>query len=448
MEPKVSIILPSLNVVDYISECIESIIGQTLKEIEIICIDAGSVDGTYEVLQKYAQQDNRIILLHSPEKSYGKQVNMGMQIARGKYIAIVETDDFVEKEMYKTLYYLAESNDVDYAKADYDSFITLKSGKRIYTQRRLFSKKDELYGTVFAPSDELSIFQHDTAIWKGIYNRSFLQNNFIEFNETSGAAFQDIGFMLQVLCKAQKVIYAKHSFYRYRMDREESSSNNLHGLRYAYQEFKRLYSIGLLEHNTEDKCLQGIYQRMGGVFLSEIEKILKRFDGSADVGGKKEAVNYYEWFCSKLQKALAQGILRKTDYPEQEWFKLKMLLHSLPGYADYLFVQDQISKEAEKEFLLGFENKKVIIFGSGLRGRHLYEKLYRKDFEVAAFCDNNKEIWGNAIGDIQVKSLLECMNEYKDAVYVIACRNYANEISMQLLDYGIERANIQIFGQV
>ena len=84
MDFKISIILPSLNVVDYISECIESVLTQTLSEIEIICVDAASSDGTYETLEKYAKQDSRIKLLHSEKKSYGKQVNMGLSIAEGK----------------------------------------------------------------------------------------------------------------------------------------------------------------------------------------------------------------------------------------------------------------------------------------------------------------------------------------------------------------------------
>ena len=74
MEAKVTIILPSLNVAEYIGECLESVTGQTLKELEIICVDAGSTDGTWGILQSFAQKDKRIKLLHSREKSYGSQI--------------------------------------------------------------------------------------------------------------------------------------------------------------------------------------------------------------------------------------------------------------------------------------------------------------------------------------------------------------------------------------
>ena len=99
MKAKVSVILPSLNVADYIEECMDSLLRQTLQELEILCIDAGSTDGTEEVLRQYAKSDPRIILLHSDIKSYGKQVNMGLAYVSGEYVAILETDDWIVPEI-------------------------------------------------------------------------------------------------------------------------------------------------------------------------------------------------------------------------------------------------------------------------------------------------------------------------------------------------------------
>ena len=82
--PVVSILMPSLNVVKYISECMESVIRQTLKDIEIICIDAGSTDGTFEKLVEYTEKDNRIRIIKSDRKSYGYQMNLGIDAAKGE----------------------------------------------------------------------------------------------------------------------------------------------------------------------------------------------------------------------------------------------------------------------------------------------------------------------------------------------------------------------------
>lgn len=110
--PLISVIMPSYNVKKYIRTCMESVLSQTLQDMEILIIDAGSEDGTLEVLQEYADRDDRICLVHSEKKSYGYQVNIGIQMARGKYIGIVETDDFIEPDMYGTLYEWADRKSV------------------------------------------------------------------------------------------------------------------------------------------------------------------------------------------------------------------------------------------------------------------------------------------------------------------------------------------------
>lgn len=101
MREKVTVLLPSLNVAGFIEECLISVTGQTLKELEILCIDAGSTDGTLEILESYAKKDKRIRVLHSDRKSYGYQINKGMDMALGEYLGIVETDDYIAENMYE-----------------------------------------------------------------------------------------------------------------------------------------------------------------------------------------------------------------------------------------------------------------------------------------------------------------------------------------------------------
>lgn len=108
-EPKVSVLIPSLNVAPYIEECLQSVINQSLKDIEIICIDANSTDGTLEILKDYAKKDSRIKLIVSEKKSYGYQMNLGLKAARGEYIGIVESDDYIKPLMFERLYRVATS---------------------------------------------------------------------------------------------------------------------------------------------------------------------------------------------------------------------------------------------------------------------------------------------------------------------------------------------------
>ena len=125
---KVSVILPSYNVGHYIDECLQSVINQSLLDIEIICVDADSVDGTKEIIGSYLS-DSRIKLVTSQKKSYGYQVNLGMSLARGEYVSIVETDDFIAADMLEKLYSIAKKEDADIVKCGYYAFITGLDGK-------------------------------------------------------------------------------------------------------------------------------------------------------------------------------------------------------------------------------------------------------------------------------------------------------------------------------
>ena len=150
---KVSIIMPSLNVVDYIDECIQSALHQTIRKKEILCIDAGSTDGTWEKLQDYAKNPEYagiMKVIHSEKRSYGYQVNLGIRQAQGEYVAILETDDFIDLNMYQELYDCATAHHAEVVKADFDLFVTAPNKKRYYETVRLF-RDDSCYDRMIDP---------------------------------------------------------------------------------------------------------------------------------------------------------------------------------------------------------------------------------------------------------------------------------------------------------
>ena len=166
--PAISVLMPSLNVGPYISQCVESVCNQTLKDLEILCIDAGSTDGTREILQELAEKDSRIRIIDSDKKSYGHQMNLGLKAARGQYIGIVETDDYIDTEMYESLLEAAEKYNVEVVKANYynnqngmDMFYELLVGLP--------------YERVIHPRDHLSLLTRRPSIWSGLYKKNFLE---------------------------------------------------------------------------------------------------------------------------------------------------------------------------------------------------------------------------------------------------------------------------------
>lgn len=111
--PEISIIVPVYNVEKYLKKCIDSIISQTYKNIEIILIDDGSTDKSGEICDEYASNDNRIIVVHKENGGLSSARNAGIDMAQGKYLGFVDSDDYIEKDMYETLYKNLVDNDAD-----------------------------------------------------------------------------------------------------------------------------------------------------------------------------------------------------------------------------------------------------------------------------------------------------------------------------------------------
>ena len=216
-KPCVSVLMPSLNVGKYIRQSLESVINQTLEDIEVICIDAGSTDGTLEIIQELASQYPNVSVLASPVKSYGAQMNLGLAAAQGEYIGIVETDDYIDSDAFEKLYRLAADNGCDIAKANRYSLCEA-SDEYVEVLRGL------PYNRVFKPVPDLpNIFNPAPCIWTAIYKRDFLIDNRIDYMESPGASFQDTGFVYKTYLAAEKMILTHDAFLHYRIDNENSS---------------------------------------------------------------------------------------------------------------------------------------------------------------------------------------------------------------------------------
>lgn len=126
----VSVLVPIYNVEKYLSQCLDSLCAQTLKNIEFICINDGSTDNSGNILEKYAKNDSRFKIITKPNSGYGDSMNVGLEAATGEYIGIVESDDFAEPNMFEKLYKAAKNNNLDIVKSNC-FFIAQKKGLRI-----------------------------------------------------------------------------------------------------------------------------------------------------------------------------------------------------------------------------------------------------------------------------------------------------------------------------
>ena len=220
-KPKVSIVMPTYNVEKYFRQCIESVINQTLKEIEIIPVDDGSPDNCGKIMDEYAEKDKRIKPIHKENGGYGLAVNLGIEKAMGEYIAILETDDWVEPNAYELLYNEAKRNDTDMTKCMfyiYNSFYKHKSVK-LY-DNNFFSFVDAPK-EVFTLKEYPQILYKHASVWAAIYKSSFIKE--IKFIEKF--SYQDVLFIAEVLCKANRISFLKKYLIQYRIEENQNSSS-------------------------------------------------------------------------------------------------------------------------------------------------------------------------------------------------------------------------------
>ena len=117
--PAVSLLVPIYNVERYLAECLDSALGQSLRDIEIICINDGSTDSSRKIIERYLQADPRVRVIDKPNSGYGASMNQGLDAARGEYVGILESDDFFESDALERLLDAARACDAQVAKADF-----------------------------------------------------------------------------------------------------------------------------------------------------------------------------------------------------------------------------------------------------------------------------------------------------------------------------------------
>lgn len=427
----ISIIMPSLNVAEYIEECLQSVINQTLHDIEIICIDAGSTDGTIEIIQEYAQKDARIKILYSDVKSYGYQMNMGIQAARGEYIGIVETDDAVLPEMYEKLYMHAKNNQVDFVKSNYMNY--LSSCNNIKYLEVINPSTADVGDTVLhledCPHYRLADINH---IWSAIYRKNFLIENQLWFNETPGASFQDTSFSILVGMMADSCIYVPDCYYQYRVDRPESSVKSE----------KKVFCV------KDEMKYVDMYLRMKG--FDEKQILIETSSVKIDV---------YWWNLLRLSKnarkefreAIVNEINRIAQFhyekKEQEWI-VELILDE-DRLEKFIKQKDVIKQHfLDVVYRADLYNGYVIIGAGKLFDKMLMFQEISGKHIIKGVCDNSHLIQGRCKGQYRIKGVEEMIDIARNEQWLILNQYHNKEILEQLLMNGIKAEKIDLITSI
>lgn len=224
--PKVSVIIPVYNAEKYLKECLDSIINQTLKEIEIICVDDGSTDNSLEILKEYEKKDERVKIIQQKNQFAGVARNNGLKVATGDWVTFIDSDDFCELTALENLYKIAEENELDFIKCSSKCFnealqqyenidwYTNKKAENLFNKVTCFDEyPDILYGICDTP-------------WSGLYKMSFVKENNIYFPNFQ--CVHDRSFFLKCLLTAKRILITDIYFVHHRVEREGSLINQKH----------------------------------------------------------------------------------------------------------------------------------------------------------------------------------------------------------------------------
>ena len=209
-KPKLSIIIPVYNTAKYLHQCMDSIVSQSLSEIEIVLIDDGSTDGSEKICDSYTKNDCRIKVVHKVNEGLSAARNDGINVSTAPYIMFVDSDDWVEPDFCKLPYSLAKDSNSD---------LILFSFNRIYSDGTSIREDPGIQTGELSESEALKYnLKFTPAVWLGLYHRSLF--NTIKF--PNGKLYEEVGVSHRLIHEAKKIFLINKSLYNYRQDREGS----------------------------------------------------------------------------------------------------------------------------------------------------------------------------------------------------------------------------------
>lgn len=252
-EVKVSIIIPVYNNEFYLRKCLDSVINQTLKEIEIIIINDGSTDNSLEIIKEYRNRDKRIIIINKENEGVSKTRNRGLDICKGQYIQFIDSDDYIDNNMIESMYNVATNNKLDIVMCGYKKIIDDKEYNNLPTIEIDNIINKEIIVKYLTNSYESKILWF---VWKNMYKNELLSLNNIKFKENLRFG-EDSIFNLECFLEAQRIMAIDQCFYNYRYNPNSLTSKKykdylFSNLNIQYKEKISIYKKYSLENLMKD----------------------------------------------------------------------------------------------------------------------------------------------------------------------------------------------------
>ena len=275
---KVSIVVPVYNVEKYIDRCLESLVNQTLKDIEIIVVNDGSTDNSKEVIEKYQKEYPEMLKVYTIKNSgAAKARNIGLEKASGEYIGFVDSDDFVSKTMFEELYNKAINDNADIVKCAY---------YRVQEDKCIERETDSEYDYGKSIHEDKSLIINSTPyIWNKIFRKKMLDSYKIKFPDIQ--IYEDLVFTYKSFMVANKISKVNNPLYYYIVIRENSLTFKFSEKRFdIFPAFKELTSFA-----KKIDCLEELREEMLFILLKHVYVVLEKDSSRSTAGMKEKYIN-------------------------------------------------------------------------------------------------------------------------------------------------------------
>lgn len=417
--PKISIIIPVYNVERYLEDCLNSVLKQSMDEIEIICINDGSTDNSIKILNKFAILDYRIHIINQSNAGLAKARNIGIEKAVGKYICFLDSDDMLASGALQRMYDMSEIDKLDVLCFDAKTVIDEEYSNREEDRREYCIRLNEYKGVKTGKEFFVKMIENDefyNYAWLLFVNRQWIEEKQIYFYP--GILYEDILFSLNCYLKSTRMSYQKSENYIYRIRKSSimTSSVKFKNLYSYIINYKEVYKILLSQNNIK-------IQRAIVKYINIIIMNIRYIDSFLESSETK----YYE-FLSPEEQLIADSIGVCTN-------------------------RISVSKNL---YLNGFYNvikssNGVILYGAGKVGKKVYQYLSKVGLgnKIKFFSVSEEIKVPNNVFNIPVWSIYNLL-EYKHYLILITARkNYQNQMELllknlgfvnyELVDYQLER---------
>lgn len=307
----VSIIVPVYNVERYVRECLESLQNQTLEDIEVVCVDDGSTDGSLAILREYEASDPRFKVITKPNAGYGNSMNLGFAAAQSEYVGVLESDDFCSLDMCETLYRKAKSYDADIVRGNIRLYWS-DPVERIELVRYVDPEECD---RPFDPREQKRCFLLPPALCCMLVRRSIIVDNGLRLLETPGASYQDTSFSFKLWACAKRAVMTSEAFVLYRQDNESSSINRPDKLYCVPEEYHELERFLRADEPRFGELLTLMTKRKFGAYLWNYERI-----------APEHHQEFASYMAGEFRDARERSLLDPEWFSSEEWSDLVLLM--------------------------------------------------------------------------------------------------------------------------